>query len=99
MTIEEVLAYRMVECDGCVSTRIVTVRIPADLHHSGEVRYERKAIDSCVAPIVEALQLYGIHMRGSCCGHGKRDGEIILDRSQWFNGGGTLTLKRKRRTG
>ncbi len=38
----------------------------------------RKQIDMCIAPLVNALENHGIHMRGSCCGHGLWDGEIIL---------------------
>ena len=36
-------------------------------------------IDSCIAPIVAALQMAGINMRGSCCGHGKQPGENMLE--------------------
>ena len=50
----------------------VYVRIPADLSHSGAVRWKETQIDRCIAPLVRALQVEGIHMRGSCCGHGKR---------------------------
>jgi hypothetical protein len=35
-------------------------------------------IDSCIADLVEALQTFGIDMRGSCCGHLKRIGHISL---------------------
>ena len=35
-------------------------------------------IDSCIASIVEALEKGGVLMSGSCCGHGKRDGSILL---------------------
>lgn len=37
-----------------------------------------KPIDSCIAPIVKALDAGGIYMLGSCCGHGKQEGEILL---------------------
>jgi len=35
-------------------------------------------IDACIASLVRALQEAGINMRGSCCGHGKKDGWIEL---------------------
>lgn len=57
----------------------VRVRIPADLSCSGRARWKKVGIDACIAPIVGALQLAGINMRGSCCGHGERSGEIILE--------------------
>ena len=57
---------------------LVNVKIPADLSHSGETYWKDAKIDGCIAPLVAALQLAGIDMRGSCCGHGERDGEIVL---------------------
>jgi len=56
----------------------VKVLIPADLSCSGIAKYSFKPIDKCIASIVSALQKAGINMRSSCCGHGKGDGEIIL---------------------
>lgn len=44
----------------------------------GVGRWDRKPIDRCIAPIVEALQARGIDMLGSCCGHGKKPGSILL---------------------
>jgi hypothetical protein len=39
-------------------------------------------IDACIASIVRALNLSGSPTIGSCCGHGKRRGEILVsDRS------------------
>lgn len=35
-------------------------------------------IDSCIAPIVAALNAGGIATLGSCCGHGKSNGDILL---------------------
>lgn len=49
----------------------VTVKIPADLSHTGKSYRKRTQIDRCIAPIVSALQTAGIDMRSSCCGHGK----------------------------
>jgi hypothetical protein len=60
------------------TTTPVRVKIPADLSCIGEERWKDVAIDSCIAPIVSALQSGGIDMRGSCCGHGDLPGCIHL---------------------
>ena len=60
------------------TTKHVWVTIPADLSYTGKERTAYRPIDSCIAPIVEALQKNDVLMRGSCCGHGKADGEIEL---------------------
>ena len=57
----------------------VNVRISSDLSATGKTNFRIKQIDSCIAPIVEALQKNGIDMRGSCCGHGKAFGHILLE--------------------
>ena len=56
----------------------VYVKIPADLSCDGREKWKYAKIDRCIVPIVRALQEGGIDMRGSCCGHGKRKGEIAL---------------------
>lgn len=35
-------------------------------------------VDSCIAPIVKALNDAGITTEGCCCGHGKTTGHITL---------------------
>ena len=60
------------------TTKPVSVKIPADLSATGKSYWKRAQIDACIAPLVEALQDAGIDMRGSCCGHGKREGHIQL---------------------
>ena len=35
-------------------------------------------VDSCIAPLVQALNDAGIKTLASCCGHGKGDGDILL---------------------
>jgi hypothetical protein len=35
-------------------------------------------VDSCIAPIVRALNAMGVVTVASCCGHGKRPGNIAL---------------------
>jgi len=57
---------------------LVRVKIPADLSFSGRAHWKKAQIDTCIAPIVEALQRANIDMRGSCCGHGKGCGDIHL---------------------
>jgi hypothetical protein len=41
-------------------------------------------IDSCIAPIVAALNAGGVETIASCCGHGKIPGSIILDGDKWL---------------
>lgn len=57
----------------------VEVTVPADLSHTGKARRKVAKIDRCIAPIIRAIDVAGIVMRGSCCGHGERPGEIMLD--------------------
>ena len=64
-------------CDEHSATR-VRVLIPADLSFDGVEHWKNAGIDTCIAPLVRALQEGGVNMRGSCCGHGKRPGEILL---------------------
>ena len=59
-------------------TEVVMVRVAADLSATGQPCWKNKAIDSCIADLVRALQNAGIDMRGSCCGHWKRLGRIEL---------------------
>jgi len=56
----------------------VAVKIPADLSCDGEEHWKAAKIDSCIADLVRALQMSGIDMCGSCCGHGKTLGSIDL---------------------
>ena len=57
---------------------ILRVPIPASLAHDGRFRWDMKAVDSCLAPIVKALNDAGIYTSQSCCGHGKENGTIFL---------------------
>ncbi len=66
----------------------VMVRIPEDLSCSGKRYLKHAKIDQCIASIVRALQDGGIDMRSSCCGHGKWNGEIVLQ------DGRTLVIQR-----
>jgi hypothetical protein len=56
----------------------VLVRIPADLSATGKSRSALIEVDACIAPIVKALNEAGVETIGSCCGHGKTDGSILL---------------------
>lgn len=62
----------------CSRTRRVLVTVPKDLAVDGKARRKYVKIDACVAPIIRALQRGGVDMRGSCCGHGKREGHVHL---------------------
>lgn len=84
------------------NTELVTVKIPADLSCIGEPGWKPKLIDSCIAPLVDALQRGGIDMRSSCCGHGKNVGHIILqdgrtllivDTEEWYSRRARYLLK------
>jgi hypothetical protein len=57
---------------------ILEVTIPAHLSHTGEQRQKAIDVDACIAPIVKALNAAGIVTIASCCGHGKRPGNIAL---------------------
>jgi hypothetical protein len=57
---------------------LVRVWIPADLSHDGKGYYKVVGIDACITSIVKALNDAGIVTRASCCGHGKRPGNIAL---------------------
>ena len=72
----------------------VAVKIPADLSCTRTARMKFVKIDKCIAPLVKALQEGKIDMRGSCCGHGIRWGNIhlqdgrmllIVNADQYFN--------------
>jgi hypothetical protein len=59
----------------------VQVTIPAHLSHTGEERTVVKAVDRCLAPIVEELNRHGFGTCGCCCGHGRtRPTILLLDR-------------------
>lgn len=57
---------------------VLRLKIPTDLSHSGESYWKDTAVDGEIAPLVKALQDADIDMRGSCSGHGKREGHIAL---------------------
>lgn len=60
------------------TTEKVRVKISTALSHTGKARWAEIDIDACISDIVFALQVQGIDMYSSCCGHGKGPGEIQL---------------------
>jgi len=55
------------------------VPVPGYLSSSGWRQWKEKAVDGCIAPIVKALNAGGVYTIASCCGHGERLGEIMLE--------------------
>lgn len=45
---------------------------------SSDGRWQTAAVDVCIAPLVQALNAGGIATIASCCGHGRRPGNIAL---------------------
>ncbi len=64
-------------CDHGDTVHLLVPITAAD-SHTGRERWANKPVDSCIAPIVEALNSAGIHTAASCCGHGIRLGVIAL---------------------
>jgi hypothetical protein len=56
----------------------VYVRQDARINHDGVTTWKTVEVDRCIAEIVAALQVRGVYTLGSCCGHGKEDGSILL---------------------
>lgn len=56
------------------------VPICAEDHHlqDGEMHWEYKPVDFCIADIVDALNKAGVYTRASCCGHFDGIGSIPL---------------------
>lgn len=63
---------------GCGKTLPCWVKIPADLSHTGEEHWAWKPVDKCLAPMVDMLNAHGYYTRACCCGHGKAEGNIML---------------------
>jgi len=45
---------------------------------------QRILVDSCITPYVKALNDAGLETTGSCCGHGKRGGYIVLKNGKFL---------------
>lgn len=39
---------------------------------------EKVWVDSCLAPLVQALNDHGVETIGSCCGHGRETGTVVI---------------------
>ena len=69
------------------------VKINAKNSHTGAERFDVKPVDSCIAPIVKALNDAEIWTTGCCCGHGNEDGfislydgtNLVIKRDYFFN--------------
>lgn len=64
------------------------VELPNLLAFNGEWHRRTWKIDSCIAPIVKALNDGGVETVASCCGHGKGPGRISLADGRDLNVGG-----------
>jgi hypothetical protein len=60
------------------TTEIVEVIIPAHLSSTGSDKPKRVDVDSCIASLVRSLNESGFTTLASCCGHGRRPGNIAL---------------------
>ena len=60
------------------NSKLVMVKMPAELSYNGKERLALKKIDSCIADIVHALNAAGIQTTTSCCGHLQADAVIDL---------------------
>ena len=49
------------------------------LHHPTPRGFTTAGVDACIAPLVQALNDGGFQTVASCCGHGKRPGNIALE--------------------
>jgi hypothetical protein len=57
---------------------VLNVFVPVHLSSTGKDKYRDYGIDQCIGPIVQALNDAGAVTIASCCGHGKRPGNIVL---------------------
>lgn len=57
---------------------MVEVVVPAWVSHTGEAHRAVKPVDRCIAPLVRWLVGHGVPTAGSCCGHGRHLGSIVL---------------------
>jgi hypothetical protein len=87
----------------CDDIKYLRVKVPADLNCSGCDEQRVVQVDGCITSLIGALQNAGINMRGSCCGHGRREGYIHLQdgrillvlsqsQAQWYFGEGIPLL-------
>ena len=60
------------------TTTTLEVTIPAHLSSTGQDKRKVVDIDSCIHDLVRVLNENGFATRASCCGHGRRPGNIAL---------------------
>lgn len=60
------------------TTEVLSVVIPARLSSTGADKLKRVDVDKCIAPLVRVLNDNGFPTIASCCGHGRRPGNIAL---------------------
>src|SRR3990172_5444516 len=60
------------------TVEVLDVTIPANLSYTGSERKKKVDIDSCIAPIIRALNDGGVMTVACCCGHEKRPGSVVL---------------------
>ncbi len=71
------------DCRHCKKpAAILNVPIPAYLSYTEQFRHDYKAIDACLAPVIQALNEAGVFTASCCCGHGEIDGSIVLHDGQ-----------------
>lgn len=61
----------------CKKGNYVEMEVPFEVNGRVVILRE-EAIDSCIAPLVEALNGAGIYTASCCCGHGRELGHIWL---------------------
>ena len=64
----------------CEYGKEVICRVPIfpEDSHTGKMRWADKAVDACLAQEVNRLNASGRFTRTCCCGHGEREGDIVL---------------------
>lgn len=60
------------------NTEIIEITIVAKHSKTGMDRRGTVGVDKCIVPLVKALNEAGLTTVASCCGHGKRYGNIAL---------------------
>jgi len=61
----------------CKKGNHVEMKVRVDIN-GGVIIFRQQPIDSCIAPLVKALNDAGIYTASCCCGHGEELGHIWL---------------------
>jgi len=62
----------------CQWGTLTTVKLCKPQKNSIGALFDTVTVDSCIAPIIQALNNAGIETIASCCGHKRRIGNIVL---------------------